>query len=93
MQANREILDLSNECLLFTGTLTGYTRQEAQQLVIDAGGKVLNYCSQAVTLLVVGVIDKGLFEELTTRKLVWAQSKSIAIIGEAEFIQLIKRNI
>lgn len=93
MQANREILDLSNECLLFTGTLTGYTRQEAQQLVLAAGGRVLNYCSSAVTLLVVGVIEKGLFEELTTRKLAWAQSKSIAIIGEAEFIQLIKRSI
>ncbi|AOB21317.1 BRCT domain-containing protein [Lactiplantibacillus plantarum] len=84
---------IEEQCVLFTGRLNTFTRKAAQQLVIDAGGKVLNYCSQAVTLLVVGVIDKGLFEELTTRKLVWAQSKSIAIIGEAEFIQLIKRNI
>ena len=93
MQTKLKILDLSRECVLFTGTLTGYTRSEAQQLVLAAGGRVLNYCSSAVTLLVVGVIEKGLFEELTTRKLAWAQGKSIAIIGEAEFIQLIKRSI
>lgn len=84
---------IEEQCVLFTGRLNTFTRKEAQQLVLVAGGRVLNYCSPAVTLLVVGVIEKGLFEELTTRKLAWAQSKSIAIIGEAEFIQLIKRSI
>ncbi len=88
-QTKLKILDLSRECVLFTGTLTGYTRSEAQKLVIDSGGKVLNYCSAAVTLLVVGVIDKGLFEKLTTHKLTWALKHEVRIIGETEFRQLI----
>ncbi|MBS0940905.1 BRCT domain-containing protein [Lactiplantibacillus plantarum] len=91
-QLTREIR-IEEQCVLFTGRLNTFTRKAAQQLVLAAGGRVLNYCSSAVTLLVVGVIEKGLFEELTTRKLAWAQGKSIAIIGEAEFIQLIKRSI
>ncbi|MFO1567278.1 BRCT domain-containing protein [Lactiplantibacillus plantarum] len=89
MHTKLKVFDLRNECVLFTGTLTGYTRYEAQQLVIDSGGKVLNYCSTAVTLLVVGVIDKGLFEELTTHKLTWALKHEVRIIGETEFHQLI----
>ncbi|PJF05889.1 hypothetical protein CUJ85_10165 [Limosilactobacillus fermentum] len=66
-----QLLAFSNEIVLFTGTLTGYTRSEAQQLVLTAGGRVLNYCSSTVTLLVVGVIDKGLFEPPTTHKLTY----------------------
>ena len=77
MQTKLEILDFSSECVLFTGTLTGYTRGEAQQLVLAAGGRVLNYCSSAVTLLVVGIIDKGLFELPTTHKLTWALTHEI----------------
>lgn len=92
MHAKLKVFDLRNECVLFTGTLTGYTRHEAQQLVVDSGGKVLNYCSTVVTLLVVGVIDKGLFEELTTHKLTWALKHEVRVIGETEFCQLIKHN-
>ncbi|MCK3677963.1 hypothetical protein MJ875_14675, partial [Lactiplantibacillus plantarum] len=55
MQTKRKNFALTSECVLFTGTLTGYTRSEAQQLVLAAGGRVLNYCSSAVTLLVAGV--------------------------------------
>ena len=87
-----QLLAFSNEIVLFTGTLTGYTRSEAQQLVLTAGGRVLNYCSSAVTLLVVGVIDKGLFEPPTTNKLTWALTHEIKIIGEAEFKQLIQNS-
>ncbi|GFF01386.1 BRCT domain-containing protein [Lactiplantibacillus plantarum] len=65
-EQNKNII---NECILFTGTLNSYTRSEDQQLVFAAGGRVLNYCSSAVTLLVVGVIDNGLFEPPTTHKL------------------------
>ncbi|KZU29597.1 hypothetical protein Nizo2535_2196 [Lactiplantibacillus plantarum] len=91
-QTKLKIFDLSSECVLFTGTLTGYTRSEAQQLVLAAGGRVLNYCSSAVTLLVAGVIDKGLFEPPTTHKLTWALTHEIKIIGEAEFKQLIQNS-
>lgn len=87
-----QLLAFSNEIVLFTGTLTGYTRSEAQQLVLAAGGHVLNYCSSAVTLLVAGVIDKGLFEPPTTHKLTWALTHEIKIIGEAEFKQLIQNS-
>lgn len=89
-QTKVKVFDLSSECVLFTGTLTGYTRGEAQQLVLAAGGRVLNYCSSAVTLLVVGVIDKGLFEPPTTHKLTWALTHEIEIIGEADFKESVK---
>lgn len=92
MQTKRKNFALTNECVLFTGTLTGYTRSEAQQLVLAAGGRVLNYCSSAVTLLVAGVIDKGLFEPPTTHKLTWALTHEIKIIGEDEFKQLIQNS-
>lgn len=92
MQTKRKNFALTSECVLFTGTLTGYTRSEAQQLVLAAGGRVLNYCSSAVTLLVAGVIDKGLFEPPTTHKLTWALTHEIKIIGEAEFKRLIQNS-
>lgn len=85
-----QAITIEEQCVLFTGSLNTFTRKQAQQLVIDSGGRVLNYCSQAVTLLVVGVIDKGLFDELTTHKLTWALKHEIRIVGETEFRQLIK---
>lgn len=68
MHTKLKVSDLSNEYVLFTDTLTNYTRYEAQQLVID----------------------KSLFEELTTYKLTWALKHETRIIGETEFRQLIK---
>ncbi|MBS0935682.1 BRCT domain-containing protein [Lactiplantibacillus plantarum] len=85
-------IKIEEQCVLFTGRLNAFTRKQAQQLVLVAGGRVLNYCASSVTLLVVGVIDKGLFEVPTTHKLTWAQSKVITIIGEEAFIRLIQRN-
>ena len=41
-QTKLKIFDLSSECVLFTGTLTGYTRSEAQQLVLAAGSDVIS---------------------------------------------------
>lgn len=60
--------------------------------MLATGGRVLNYCSSAVTLLVAGVIDKGLFEPPTTHKLTWALAHEIKTIGEAEFARLIQNN-
>lgn len=88
-----QAIKIEDQCVLFTGSLNAFKRKTAQQLVLDAGGRVLNYCASPVTLLVVGVIDKGLFEAPTTRKLAWAQSKAITIIGEAEFIRLVQQHI
>lgn len=85
-------IKIEGQCVLFTGRLNTFTRKGAQQLVLAAGGHVLNYCSSAVTLLVAGVIDKGLFEPPTTHKLTWALTHEIKIIGEAEFKQLIQNS-
>lgn len=86
-------IKMEEQCVLFIGSLNAFTRKQAQQLVLVSGGRVLNYCASSVTLLVVGVIDKGLFEVPTTHKLTWAQSKDITIIGEEAFIRLIQQNI
>lgn len=62
MRTGLQLLAFRNEIVLFTGTLDDCRRSEVQQLVLATGGRVLNYCSSAVTLLVTGVIDNGLFE-------------------------------
>lgn len=85
---NRRI-NLKQECVLFTGKMEKLTRSEAQQAVITLGGNVADYCSQNVTVLVAGVIDKGMFENLTTIKLMWAEKHGIRVMGEAEFEELL----
>ena len=92
MRTGLQLLAFRNEIVLFTGTLADCTRSEVQQLVLATGGRVLNYCSSAVTLLVAGVIDNGLFELPMTHKLTWALTHEIKIIGEAEFKQLIQNS-
>ncbi|WP_076657700.1 BRCT domain-containing protein [Lactiplantibacillus plantarum] len=88
-----KVLDLGQECVLFTGRMTALSRSEAQQKVINLGGTVANSCSLDVTLVVAGVIDKSIFEELTTKKLTWAEQRNIRVIGEVEFTELVIQEI
>ncbi len=69
----------SGETVLFTGKLKGLTRNEAQQLAIEHGGKTASSFNKNVTMLVCGE-DPG-------SKLLKAQRQGIAVIDETEFLQ------
>jgi DNA ligase (NAD+) len=73
---------LSGLTFIFTGTLSGYSRPEAQRIVENLGAKVTNAVSDKVDYLVAG--------ESPGSKLNKAKSKSsIKIINEEEFLSLI----
>ncbi|MBL8765873.1 MAG: NAD-dependent DNA ligase LigA [Planctomycetes bacterium] len=72
----------ANKTVLFTGTLTGQTRQEAEEKVKERGGRILKAVSKNLDLLVVGE-DAG-------SKLKKAQELGIRVVDEAEFLQMLK---
>ena len=67
--------------VVFTGSLSKYKRSQAQQLVIERGGKCADTVSKAVNLVVVG-LDAG-------SKLEKAKKLGIKIMTEEEFANLI----
>lgn len=73
---------LSGKKFLFTGTLTGMARSEAEELVEKHGGEAVSAISAKVDYLVVG--------ENPGSKLEKARTLNVKIIGEAEFLDLIK---
>jgi len=70
--------------LLFTGTLSSMTREDAKRLVEQQGGIVVNQISHQVDYLVVG--DKP------GSKLQKAKEMGINILKEEDFIKLLKKN-
>lgn len=74
---------LSGKTVLFTGTLPSLTREEAQKLVAQNGGKPVSSISSKLSYLVAG--------EEAGSKLKKAQELGIPILTEAEFLALIKK--
>ncbi|MFC1770657.1 NAD-dependent DNA ligase LigA [Candidatus Margulisiibacteriota bacterium] len=73
---------LAGKSFLFTGSLTNYSRPEAEAMVKEKGGKVISSVSKKLNYLVVG--------ENPGSKLIKAQKyDSIDKINEQEFIDLI----
>ncbi|MDY0392333.1 MAG: NAD-dependent DNA ligase LigA [Candidatus Bipolaricaulis sp.] len=72
---------LSGKVFVFTGTLGGLTRDEAQRLVISRGGRVASTVSRQVDYVVVG--------ENPGSKLDRARELGIPVLTEAEFRRLI----
>lgn len=72
----------ANKTVLFTGTLTSRTRQEAEEQVKERGGRILKAVSKNLDLLVVGD-DAG-------SKLKKAQELGLRIVDEAEFLSMLK---
>ena len=68
--------------IVVTGTLNGYTRNEARNLILSLGGQVVSSVSKATDMVVVGR-DPG-------SKYAKALSLGIRIIGEEEFADLVK---
>jgi uncharacterized protein (TIGR02145 family) len=75
---------IQDQTFLFTGTLTEFTRDEAEALVEAHGGKVLSGVSAKLNYLVVGD-DAG-------RKLAKAKAlKTVTIITEKEFLKMVPK--
>ncbi len=73
---------LSGKVFVFTGALDNFSRNEAKELVIRLGGKVVNSVSKKVDFVVVGK-DPG-------SKHKKAKQLGIKLIGEEEFLRLIE---
>ena len=75
---------IQDQTFLFTGTLTEFTRDEAEALVEANGGKVLSGVSAKLNYLVVGE-DAG-------SKLAKAKAlKTVSIITEKEFLKMVPK--
>ena len=75
---------IQDKTFLFTGTLTEFTRDEAEALVEANGGKVLSGVSAKLNYLVVGE-DAG-------SKLAKAKAlKTVSIITEKEFLKMVPK--
>ncbi len=76
---------LQGKIFCFTGTLKKYSRDEAEALVINLGGRAASSVSAKTDYVVAG--------EAAGSKLAKAQSLGVAIISEEEFAQLIEKNL
>ena len=72
---------LKNKTFLFTGKLSGMSRDEAKRLAVKNGGKVLSSVSKNLDYLVVGE-DPG-------SKLEKAGSLGVKVLSEEDFLKMI----
>ncbi len=75
---------LKGKTFLFTGSLKKYSRQEAQEIVVKMGGKVLSSVSKNLRYLVVGKNPGS--------KLKKAKELGIKTIDEEGFLKIIKKS-
>ena len=75
---------LTGKTLVLTGTLPTLKREEAEQQILAAGGKVIGSVSKKTSYVLAGA-DAG-------SKLEKAQALGVAIIDEAKFLQLLQGN-
>ncbi|MFX0061035.1 MAG: NAD-dependent DNA ligase LigA [Candidatus Hermodarchaeota archaeon] len=74
---------LANKTWCFTGTLTYYSRKEAEELIKSYGGRVSSTITKDLDILVIGEKPGSKYEK--------AQSKGIKIITENEFMELVSQ--
>ena len=72
---------LTGKTLVVTGTLTGYTRQEAEAAIQQAGGRAASSVSKKTDYVVAGA-EAG-------SKLVKAEKLGVPVLDEAGFRQLL----
>ncbi|MBW3621776.1 MAG: NAD-dependent DNA ligase LigA [Armatimonadetes bacterium] len=71
---------LSGKCFVFTGALERITRQDAERLAVQHGGRASSSVSKATDFVVAG--------EKAGSKLAKAQQLGIPVISEAEFMEM-----
>ena len=74
---------LSGKTFLFTGTLAGLKRSDAEKMVEDQGGRLLSSVSANLNFLVTGDAAGSKLDK--ARKL-----KTVRIINEQEFLNMIQ---
>jgi len=90
MTTNKNILE--NQIVVFTGKFASMSRKEAEQLVLNAGGKISDKVTGETTILVVG--DEGFLNQIDkSKKLKKAEeladkTNSIKIISESVFLEM-----
>jgi DNA ligase (NAD+) len=83
-RAPRAVSDeFAGKTFVFTGTLTRFTREEAEAEVKKRGGKAASSVSQQTTYVVAG--------EKAGSKLEKAQKLGVDVIGEEDFLKMIGR--
>ncbi len=82
LEKSKEKQILSDEVVLFTGSLQKLSRSEAKKLVKEHGGQIASGITKKLTCLVVG--------EKPGSKLKKAQEKGKKILTEDEFLQLLQ---
>jgi DNA ligase (NAD+) len=73
---------LNGKNFVFTGTLTGFTRDFARKQVEDRGGNVVGSVSRKTDYVVAG--------EEAGSKLAKARELGITVLGEDEFLNLLE---
>lgn len=76
---------LTGKIFVFTGRLKSMTREEAKKLVLENGGKTSDTVTSSTTYLVCGEIEGP-----SSTKLEKAKKLGVKIIGEDEFLQMLK---
>ena len=74
---------LAGKSIVVTGTLAGYTREQAEEAITSRGGKSPGSVSKKTTAVVVGA-------EPGASKLSKAEELGIPILDEAGFVQLLE---
>ena len=87
---------LYGQMCVFTGTLRSMKRKEAMQMVVDAGGQILNTVTKHANLLVVGDQDLRQFAEGETNSTKIKKAEALIqkgadleIISERDFIEML----
>lgn len=79
--------DLSQQPIIFTGKLNSLTRLQAQQLTAMLGAFPQTNMSQKIKYVIAGQIEQSMFEILTTKKIKYAETHSVEILNESEFLE------
>ncbi|MBZ5970174.1 BRCT domain-containing protein [Leuconostoc gasicomitatum] len=79
--------DLSQQPIIFTGKLNSLTRLQAQQLAAMLGAFPQTNMNQKIKYVIAGQIEQSMFEILTTKKIKYAETHSVKILNESEFLK------
>lgn len=79
--------DLSQQPIIFTGKLNSLTRLQAQQLAAMLGAFPQTNMNQKIKYVIAGQIEQSMFEILTTQKIKYAETHSVEILNESEFLE------
>ena len=81
------IKELTQRKIIFTGTLQSLKRKDANALATMLGAKVQPSMNQKLDYVIVGAVQKTLLEEVSTKKLAYANHYGIEIITEKQFLE------